>query len=115
MTEEQRVKLHVGRELYWEGHTNKKGQSEIVTVISIGRKWFTVRGKYREFKVDIETMREDGGGYSSMGTCYFSKEERLEEVAANEAWDKLRFEIPYKRPRGIDLKSITTARKMLNF
>ena len=58
-----------------------------VTVEKVGRKWATLDNGH---KIDVITLRADGGGYCSPGTCFESKEEWEADVARQRAWSEFR-------------------------
>lgn len=82
-----------------------------VTVEKVGRKWAIIaNGRYR---IDIKTLRADGGNYCSPGTCYLGKDAFLEERETNEAWNILRQKIGYRPPGGVTKVDIQQATQLL--
>lgn len=79
-------KFHVGQQLYWVYDNSRMGSNGFVTVESVGRKWI---GIGRRRRISAETMRHDGGDYSSYGRCYFTKEEHDAIVERGRAWSAL--------------------------
>jgi len=66
--------LTTGQKL-WLVPARGHAQPREVDVEKIGRKWATLSGS--EGRIDLETLRVDGGGLSSPGRCY------LDEAAWN--------------------------------
>ena len=79
-------KLKPGDLLYCVWYRNKDGHC--ASVKSVGRKWANLElGKYR---VSLQTLEIDGGGYSSPGRCYLSIEHHEQEQKRRELWRQLR-------------------------
>lgn len=55
----------------------------MVTVKTVGRKWITLSNRLR---IDINTLVADGGGYSSPGKCYLTKEEYEDFRRVSDKW-----------------------------
>jgi hypothetical protein len=88
--------FHVGQELYLQYHERRFTQNRPVFVSKVGRKWIHFDdGRYR---FNPESMRVDGGGYSSPGTVYMSKEEHDAEMDKRDAWDRFRLNLPSTPP-----------------
>lgn len=103
----------IGQELWWVP-TNGRGRSEpsSVTVTKLGRRWI---GLSNGHKFDIDTMRADGGQYSSPGRCYLSQAEHEREMALEFAWAELRAAIEnhYRPPPGVTVSQIDNAKRAL--
>lgn len=100
--------LTAGQTLWWVGtHRHNAGPHE-VTVRKVGRKWAEIDGGER---IDINTLRADGGKYVSPGQCWSSKAAWEAEVARQEAWRNLcnRIGNIWHAPPGIDVDRIHRA------
>lgn len=80
--------VEVGQKLWWVGSPlcGYPNQAE-VTVVKVGRKWADLNNRQR---IDIATMRADGNGRSSPGTCYTSQKEYEDRQKLMEEWERLR-------------------------
>ena len=101
--------LTVGQKL-WCVPSQRRGSPHEVTVEKVGRKWANIG--YRD-RIDIETLRIDGGEYSSPGTCYVSKQAYEDEIKLGQAWEAFRRSIDYSTPKGITIERIQEAQKIL--
>jgi hypothetical protein len=57
-----------------------------VTVTKVGRMWSELSNGYR---IGNEDWIADGGGYSSPGRCYASREEYEHELARQQYWESI--------------------------
>lgn len=82
-----------------------------VTVKKAGRKWFTLDNFMRCDGNGIV----DGGGYSSPGQCYESREEYESILALENAWREFQMNIyAYrKRPESVSVENIAEAKRIL--
>ena len=77
-------RLTVGQRLYY---VPSRGASRWVTVTKVGRKWATCDDDSRmEFRVNLDTLVIDGGGYDSPGKCYLDEDVYRASVRRVEAW-----------------------------
>jgi len=74
--------LQVGQVLYFVP-SYSYGNSYEITVEKIGRKWATTSHRHR---IDLVTLRADGGGWDSPGRAYLSRAEHETEQARHAAW-----------------------------
>ena len=72
--------MKVGDELYFVYYDRSCGYLEVVKV---GRVWAYLSNGYR---IDLKTLRSDGGNYSSPGRAWRSKVEHDESVARDKLW-----------------------------
>jgi hypothetical protein len=79
--------LTVGQKLYFVGAHRYNAGGKDVVVKKVGRKWATLQDGER---IDLQTLHMDGGGYTSPGTCWLSRELYEAEMARVDAWDVLR-------------------------
>jgi len=101
----------VGQKLWYVPSDSRRGPGREVTISAIGRKWAVLdNGVYR---FDINTGRVDGGQYSSPGVVYKDEQTYLTFKEAQEAWDKLRYEMSYYLPNGVTKENILSAAKLL--
>lgn len=101
------MKLSIGDTLWLViGDEWKKNKHQApAKVVKVGRKWADL--DYGRYRVDMETMRLDGAGYTSPGKCYVSQSHYEQELAANKAWDYIAARIsPSCRPEHVDLEDI---------
>lgn len=102
--------LKIGDRL-WYVPGNRNGSPRHVTVLSVGRKWADIGGGTR---ISIETLKADGGKYTSPGTCYPSKEEYEAEQALDRAWRRFENMVRYSScPAGIRMSQIENAARAL--
>lgn len=87
--------LKVGQELYWTTTVNRSrygGNDCWVTIEKVGRKWAHLINGHR---IELENLIADGGGYSSPGRCYMTREEVVEERKVNKLWQKIKNDTRY--------------------
>ena len=83
--------VKVGQELCCVNSDHRRGPGRPVTIKKIGRVWLTVDNGYgRDWRVDPESLRVDGGQHQSPGQCYLSEAEYLSERDRNRAWQSLK-------------------------
>lgn len=106
------VKLAVGETLFCVYDDARRGDNFELEITKVGRKWVHTGHHYR---VDIETLRIDGGQYSSPGKCYLSKEDYEAEKALDLAWNDFRETISdiHRIPKYMTIAKINQARGVL--
>ncbi len=85
-------------------------------VIKVGRKWVTVQreGSVACCRFDAETMRVDGGSYSSPGRVYVSEDDYLHETERRKEWGDLLPWVGYSGPPPhMTLEDIRAVAKMV--
>lgn len=102
-----------GQKLWMVPHQRYIGEPREVTITKVGRKWLTLDSGHRA-AVDGLAL-DGGGGYSSPGVCYLTREAWEADKALNDAWDKLRKDVELVRrvPNAIAVQDIYDARKLL--
>ncbi len=105
-------KFSVGQKLYMVYANRYQGDPCWVEITKVGRKWLTLKDNDR---VDVETMRIDGGQYSYRGRAYLTKEEHDAELALNAAWRDFYKALPQYGgvPDGVTIDAIRKAREVL--
>lgn len=104
-------KLQEGQKLWWVYSQNRRGNPREVTVTKVGRKWAQLNNHYR---IDIETLIADGGGYMSPGCCYVNKDIYDREVVLKKEWNDMKRDIQYQpTPEGVTVADIQAARILL--
>lgn len=74
-------------------------------ITKVGRKWADLDGTHGRFNMD--TMRMDGGQYSSPGDVFYSRELYEETVLRNELWGRLKaITSPYTCPEHLSLEDV---------
>lgn len=102
--------LTKGQTLFFVPSHLRRREASDVEVTKVGRKWAQLSNGHR---IDVETMRVDGGGYTSPGRCWVSREDYEREVLRNQAWRALRDAIGAFVPNGVSLEDIAAARALL--
>lgn len=103
--------LTVGQALWvvWNDRRFAKPKGQVVT--KIGRKWATLASGAR---VDLATLRLDGGTHPSPGRCYLSEAAYQAERATVDAWASLCRRISSNgRPAGLTVEAIAAAEWLL--
>lgn len=108
------TKLLVGQTLWFVGNPfgyckNRQGE---VTVTEVGRKWATIAGAHHG-RIDKETLKVDGGQFSSLGNCYLSQQAWLETEGCKLAWQQLRSSLPSSCPPNLAYDDIVQLGKRL--
>jgi hypothetical protein len=101
--------LQVGQSL-WYVPSNRRDSERPVTVQKIGNRWAAIGYSLR---IDLETLRADGGNYSSPGRCYLSEQDWTATKLADKEWNDLRSKMTWNVPSGVTLENIKAARKLL--
>jgi hypothetical protein len=109
-------KFTVGQKLWFVPSDTRWNKAYEVEIKTIGRKWLTLKNDRR---VDKETLRVDGGNYSSLGRCYLSQEEYEKETALIDAWRELEKRIskqywtPSPKSPKLTIEALRQAEKLL--
>jgi hypothetical protein len=82
-----------------------------VEVGKVGRKWANITDS--RYRIDIETLRADGGNFSCPGVCYLDKDAFLSEREKNKLWEKLKNSMGVKPPPGISSGDIRQVMELL--
>ena len=108
------MSLAVGQELWFVHRERRSGVPHAVTVTKVGRKWASI--SEWGIRIDIETMVADGGGLSSPGRCWLSREAWEQEEERQKAWGRLRefFNRRWSAPDGISIDAIRQATALLS-
>lgn len=102
--------LTVGQELWL---VPDRGMARAVKVVKVGRKWAELDNRDR---VDMNTMKLDGGEYASPGQCYLSREVHDREVELRIAWayfSGLVCDHRHGPPEGVTIAQIANAQRAL--
>lgn len=102
----------IGQELYFVPAQQHGGLPRYVKVTRVGNKYITLENGWR---VDMETMRVDGRGYSSPGKCWENEPTYFKWLELENAWRKLQnwMSREYHAPDGVTIESIATASILL--
>lgn len=103
---------HTGQKLCWVFSESRRGEPCEVEILRVGRKWLELSNRQR---VDRETLRADGRGYSSPGRCFQSREEYERINLRAKAWDRIRRRITERwHPHdSVDMESMLQAERLL--
>jgi hypothetical protein len=105
--------LYVGQVLYYAPYDRRHSIRECsVTVEKIGRKWVEISPHWVG-RIDIQTLRVDGGNYTSPGQCWLSEEAYKQKAAADAAWSAMRNALHGGRPENCTAEHIKNAAKAL--
>lgn len=108
--------LYVGQQLYFVPSEIRRRNPVTATVTAVGRKWATLElCGWHDVRIDIQTLRADGRGYTSPGSCYLSEGEYATKRLRMYEWDSLKREI-YSRGyphEGVTLEDIRKAMELL--
>jgi hypothetical protein len=80
------MEFKVGQSLWFAPSARWAGAPRSVVISKVGRKWITLGD---EGRMDPETMRMDGEGFSSPGRCYLTRQDWEDAVARRDAWDRV--------------------------
>ncbi|MDB5437965.1 MAG: hypothetical protein JWM33_392 [Caulobacteraceae bacterium] len=107
--------LSVGQTLFYVPERSRWAKPRDVTVEKVGRKWATLADNAG--RIDVKTLRMDGGGFHSPGDCYLSRAEWEESVQLDDAWRPFRNAVArnLSAPNGITIEAIYAAAKALGF
>lgn len=100
--------LTIGQEL-WFVPNDRRSDPFLVIVHKVGHKWagVTYGRTGRDWgRINIETLRMDGGEYPSPGRCYLSKAHYDLEMAREIAWSRIRHAM--RNHYGDPPKTVTT-------
>ena len=103
-------KFKVGQELWCVYNDRRIGQQHTTVVQKVGRKWIELSNSHR---MNAETMRLDGGNYSSPGMCYLSREEFEEIKQKNDAWRLFQRKVEWLSADNLCIDDIRAAAKLL--
>lgn len=105
------MSYQVGQQL-WCSYSQIRSTPEYVSITKVGRKWLELSNRYRAEK---ETLKLDGGAYSSPGQCYISKEEFDNVVFLNDKWNEFQRLIRngYARPKHLTADMIDGMMSMI--
>lgn len=101
--------LKVGDILWRVYHDKRRGDPSFVQVSKVGRKWADITWlghSHVTGRIDVETLRMDGGDHSSPGTCYRSKKDYEAKVDLQKAWEEMYRRLCHIVPKGITLERI---------
>ena len=100
--------LRVGQRLWFVPNDRRSGAPYEVTVEKIGRKWALIG--YRR-RIDVETLKVDGGNYTSPGQCYEDRAAYETEVALQSAWSDFQQKVrsAWSVPEGVTMDEIRAA------
>lgn len=111
------MSLTVGQKLWFVYSDRRRGNSLELTVTKVGRKWASTcsSGWPESYRINIETLRADGGQYTSPGRAYLSREAYEAELAVDTAWRNLKrwMDGAYSPPSGISIVDIASAAALL--
>ena len=90
---------HIGAEVWvvW-----RNGPPRMETVTAVGRKWVQI-GRYR---FDHETLKLDGGQYTSPGQAYLSRDEWERNTEKEKAWWRFKSGLAWRAPDHLSLEDI---------
>ncbi len=105
--------LSVGQKLWMVPYQRHLGVPMFVQVTKVGRKWAEI--SLRGYRISLNKLIIDGGGYTSPGRCYLTKEEHEAEVKLHAAWARLRSFMDRKHnpPDGVTIENIEAAIQVL--
>ena len=90
--------------------------SEIVKISKVGRKWLHLAVYGADYKADIETLRLDGGNYSSPGQCYLSEIDYINHQNRLKVWSEISQLVSRRRmPEGMTLERMREILEELSF
>lgn len=109
LTSEQ--KLTAGTQLYYVPQ-GRRGTPIFVTVTKVGRIYATLDNGER---INIQTLWQDDGQYSSRAKCWRSKEEYESSLALEKAWREFcqLVDRNWQLPDGVTINQIQNARRAL--
>lgn len=105
-------KLTQNQALWFVGSGNFVRVRGEVTVTEVGRKWARITGVFKG-RIEIDTLKADGAGYSSPGTCYASEEAWIIADGPRRAWQALRSKMETACPQDLSYEKIVEAGKLL--
>lgn len=105
--------MQVGQKLFYVPKKSYGRQPEPyeVEVLSVGRKWATVKHLIKgSIKISVDTMAADGGQYPSPGQCFYSRAAWEDAVEGKKQWDLFRKEVErhFNPPKQLSLEAIKT-------
>lgn len=104
-------KLEVGQKLWFVPESNYRTPGE-VTIMKIGRTYANtdLRGR-----LNLETLREDGGQFSSDGRAYLSKEAWVAADGQKKIWRKIEQSMrhAWEPPKGVTTPDLIEVARLL--
>lgn len=107
--------IQVGQQLWFVYNDSRRGSSRYVGVQSIGREWAAISSFGGKGRINLQTLRVDGGDYSSPGTCYVSEDAYEARVRLSAEWRVLRSELErsYAPPPDMTFEKIAQIREII--
>lgn len=101
--------VKVGDRLFAVSRVGIRIDARWIVVDKIGRKWaeFRSEGRTSFGRFDIETMKIDGGSFTSAGRVYPSEDAYREVLRLDELWTELRRRIDQTYIRPLHLTEIS--------
>lgn len=103
--------LIVGQKLWWVPAQKHYPEAQEVTVVKIGRKWATI--DLRNYRINIHTLRADGGDYLSPGHCYLDRATYEDERDREALYSSIRQRLGGRCPAGVSLDDLRQAERLL--
>lgn len=103
--------LKVGQKLWFVGARGFRNEYE-VEIINVGRVYASIS---RAGRIFLDTLLVDGGGYSSPGRCYLSRDAWDAEKSRDLAWANIRSAISqqHSTPKDFDPIKLAEISKLL--
>jgi hypothetical protein len=83
------------------------------TITKVGRKWITLGDDYRQARFDAETMRIDGGTYSSPGRVYANEEDYRSTTLKEKLWQDLYIRLTSQAPDHFTVDDVKSIRSLV--
>lgn len=98
----------------WYVPSNPPRPGYEVEVAKVGRVWIKLAG-YRGERLDKDSLRADGGQFTSPGRAYRSRKEYEDEQTLRAAWSVFRQKVDCRNtcPEGVTLERIDQAAELL--
>ncbi len=103
----------VGDTVFLVYDERRRGLGREVQITKVGRKWIDINnGQHR---IDRETLRIDGRGYSSPGRVWRTKEEYEDHAKTSQLWSSLKRFVydNHQIPQGVTKEKILQASALL--
>lgn len=104
----------VGQKLWFVPSDLRSGKPHEIAITRIGRKW--LQTDCEQYRLDIVTLRADGGNYSPPGRAYLSREDYESSLALYHAWVEFHDKVSERRwrtPTGVTIERIREASRIL--